>query len=366
MKVHLSFQTAVLHPLLDLPELLEQVLHFVDDYTVNQIVLVTNKKYFGDDHFILNTVSFWKERASCNLNKLQDGMERKKTLRDLIEANTEEPKDYILKLRKHLYKAFIDDAVGEDDSTYSLEASPSNRAKCRLCRKHIDFGIIRFCRFTQATPTTKHYYDLKEYFHLTCLNGVMLEENPEKQKLRGLQVLNSMTLPYEYSTDPRFLKVVSILKNQYVGKKNIQHVIVCDTCGRINTGKCNYHMANNLDQCELCHNENLEGEIAEDISYTFTCCKCQKNIRECMFHCQICTDNHDICEGCFTKLLEEENTCRMDTTDHPFFVIGSSQKYNPLKRKTMDTPSEMPEPIKQKTSSLLDIFQTLGQEKDHE
>ena len=365
MKVFLQFQVGLLASLLDLPELLEQVIQFMDESSLYNLIL-SNKKHFGGDDFILNSVSFWKERllSSSDLvsyleerrEQYQDDYEREDELVEIerVKAIIEDPnikdtKAYILLLRQWHHKQVIDRKYGRMDCStgpyFRLELSPSNRAGCRKCGNKIDKGVIRFeIRFT---PAYGDHYENKYYYHLDCLDGLI--------KKHSNHMLEETVAP----SSEKFSKAMEQLRIKYGIEEKPQlceYVFVCDVCGNMNTGKNNYccytcsdDPKNEIDYCQLCHDLGKEKHkdcadfTEEDVLYEFNCCKCSSKILGCMFHCQVCEEGHDICKSCFDKIMEDEKNGKKDRTSedltHPFFLIGNAmvgEESNPSKRKEMD------------------------------
>jgi len=395
MKVYLSFQTGVLASLLDLPELLEQVFQFLNDSSLTNIILTCNKKHFFGEDFILNRVSFWRERISSSgvmeyLNdridtytskyKEQERKEMEKYKALFEQTDIENPKEFIMTLRQQMHQAYLFEENGdedsEDESQLSLEESPSNRAGCRGCRKKIDQGIVRLLCYTERSEY--NYYDSKEYFHIECLSNVLTGKPKQIQ-----EKIDSIRVPSGSKFQKAYKKIQKLYgkedEEEEEGEDNCPYVFVCDVCGRMNTGENNYccytcssDPKNEIDYCQLCHDLGKEKHkdcadfTEEDVLYEFNCCKCSNKILDCMFHCQVCEEGHDICKSCFDKIMEDEKNGKKDTTSsedltHPFFLIGNAmagEESNSLKRKEMDDSHSTCESKKRKVVSLSEYLRS--------
>jgi len=392
MKVYLSFQTSVLSPLLDLPELLDQVLHFLDDVSLTRMLLTCSSKFSGTDS-ALHSITFWQQRfvssgvveyldnrivAYQSRSKHADELKQMQRFRKLLdEDSVKNERKYIMTLRQYMYDASKfeedDDEDEENEPELSLEISPSNRAGCRSCRKKIDQGIVRLLAYTERNEY--NYYDSKEYYHIECLGGLFCGSHKKIQER-----IDSIRVPSGKKFKTAFAEIEEEFGKEEEDVEDVEdcgYVFVCDVCGKMNTGEQNYccftcsaDHKKEVDYCEVCHDlvgqerhKNCKDFTEEDVLYEFNCCKCSNKMYDCMFHCQVCVEGrHDICRSCFDKIVEDEKLGKsMNGEDltHPFFLIGNPiEESNALKRKEIDDNDVKCEPKKRKVVSLSDYLKS--------
>ncbi|KAL9641967.1 hypothetical protein ABK040_004024 [Willaertia magna] len=337
MRVSLLYLKEILNPLLLHQNIIYLILSFLDIRSL--CILEMSSKYSFQN--VINDLNFWillshKYNINDETNLYEENIKQSekllfiknlkqkivehylKDLNNENKINTTHIADILLRNGRYFDYVFNNDDLKVN---FLIEISKSSRAGCKLCGEQIIQAIRGVVKCDFIYP---------QYFHLTCFIKLLKKSNVNLIEQVNIDINNieikEKVNNYlkEYFTENKS----EILRKEGNLKSKNPFVYCCDNCNKLilfkpimkidNLKERNYY-------CETCYESLFKSKgIIDDLycnlnyNIKFTCNKCEKPIKDCVFHCNVC-ENYNLCFECHNDLKKLEK----QQHEHNLFSIGN-------------------------------------------
>jgi hypothetical protein len=320
MRYALDYEVAVFSLLLDIDELIENIVEYLDAITICISVQLASKRLYR----VTNNQKIWKQLCISN--------EFDKRLNELRFYNPDGENDY-KRIYTTLYVRDRIEAENEEDHlknawsmlpTYSIEYAKSARSNCQTCGRTIGRGVLRVVKTVSDEP------DAHKYHHWSCYMDKFPKRIRRELDLHGYHTLQEK----DRIQIRKFLQDKQQKRKMEFQKQFSKSVCAysCDVCSRLCTNSVYRNRCHGFDMCHNCFttfqevdDERCGSFVSEEVT-VHTCSLCSGTISGALFYCRVCS-HYELCEKCCAQV---QNGHTQDSHDpmHSFYFVGYSELFH--------------------------------------